>query len=445
MKASVMSRETDRVRSSAQAYADDLRQNSSLGAYTYFMELGMVAEQVDTLGSIQLDQWLRPFVRQMVEHLPTDDLGGLDSFARSIEANKWFDYGRMFFEECREKGLIGEADAASMLAKIEAWHVATTMQRVALSESSGSVALYMANLDGAPLGGDLDMNDLHTILDKGLLTAYPDGDPDSRRKTVENVLRLIHLIAGGGPFHGDEAQLVESVQRFCQLYRVMGKADIPIDTVLATFLALSFYDTSTAEDHAGLLSQFHACGMEVKAQLSRMLSDRALESLVAPDDIDRVVALHEERFHSYVTDPLWPMFKFPFTDNEKSRLMATMTQSLMQLGAVLDPVSTKVKYGGTTPELKKNAIYEISSAVQQLLPAAAFLRRPPYPGITCQYRGAYGFAAWIDGSFYDEGDRAKEKFKAMKYFHLGHRLEDVVERERQFYVPPVREDGSQKK
>jgi len=32
---------------------------------------------------------------------------------------------------------------------------------------------------------------------------------------------------------------------------------------------------------------------------------------------------------------------------------------------------------------------------------------------------------------YLEGERPREKFKAMKYFHLGHRLENVVKRERE--------------
>jgi hypothetical protein len=37
----------------------------------------------------------------------------------------------------------------------------------------------------------------------------------------------------------------------------------------------------------------------------------------------------------------------------------------------------------------------------------------------------------IRGPLYVEGERPKEKFKAMKYFHLGHRLEDIVKRERE--------------
>ena len=37
----------------------------------------------------------------------------------------------------------------------------------------------------------------------------------------------------------------------------------------------------------------------------------------------------------------------------------------------------------------------------------------------------------IRGPLYIEGERPKEKFKAMKYFHLGHRIEQIVIQERE--------------
>ncbi len=69
--------------------------------------------------------------------------------------------------------------------------------------------------------------------------------------------------------------------------------------------------------------------------------------------------------------------------------------------------------------------------VQSILPQIAFLRTPPYPDVSCQYHGGSGFITVMKGPLYLEGDRPREKFKAMKYFHLGHRLEDIVERERE--------------
>jgi hypothetical protein len=102
-------------------------------------------------------------------------------------------------------------------------------------------------------------------------------------------------------------------------------------------------------------------------------------------------------------------------------------------------MSLKVKYGGVSPELKQKTMYEIAIAILQLLPQAAFLRKPPYPGVSCRHRGRYGFAAVIKGPLYIEGERPKEKFKAMKYFHLGHRLEEIVKRERELAIKGQKE------
>ena len=38
---------------------------------------------------------------------------------------------------------------------------------------------------------------------------------------------------------------------------------------------------------------------------------------------------------------------------------------------------------------------------------------------------------------YEEGNRVKERFNAMRYFHLGHVLQEIAEREREFSVPSM--------
>jgi hypothetical protein len=86
-------------------------------------------------------------------------------------------------------------------------------------------------------------------------------------------------------------------------------------------------------------------------------------------------------------------------------------------------------HGGASAELKERAVHEILRTAQQLLSEAAFLRKPPYPGVSCRYRGQCGFTAVIRGSLYAQGKRAREEFRVMKYFHLGHRLEGIVEQE----------------
>jgi hypothetical protein len=81
--------------------------------------------------------------------------------------------------------------------------------------------------------------------------------------------------------------------------------------------------------------------------------------------------------------------------------------------------------------LKERLIYEISHIADELIAEAAFLRRPMYPGVACRYRGRLGFTARIEGPLYESGSRAKETFRAMKYFHVGHRLEELVRNERE--------------
>jgi hypothetical protein len=168
-----------------------------------------------------------------------------------------------------------------------------------------------------------------------------------------------------------------------------------------------------------------------------MLIERGLGSLVDRNAVERAFDPYERVFRQYVEDPLWPAFKFPLTSNEEARLASAVKPRLIQLTSVLDEISLKIKYGGANPQLKARTIYEIKRVAQGLLPEAAFLRKPKYPGVSLHYRTQCGFTATIERPLYLEGGRPKERFQAMKYFHLGHRLEEILKRELRF----ARSDG----
>jgi hypothetical protein len=178
-----------------------------------------------------------------------------------------------------------------------------------------------------------------------------------------------------------------------------------------------------------LFSQFSTLSADLQSQLNAMLTKQKLETLVTPADIERVFGMYERIFRRYIDNPLWPLFKFPLTDNEQTKLRNEFKQRIAQLDPLFEEMSFKVKYGGISPELKDKAVYEIARVVQQLLPQAAFLRTPHYSGVSCQYLGKYGFTVVIKSPLYIEGEKPKEKFKVMKYFHLGHRIENVVKQE----------------
>lgn len=98
---------------------------------------------------------------------------------------------------------------------------------------------------------------------------------------------------------------------------------------------------------------------------------------------------------------------------------------------MFEEASLKVRYGGASEELKNKVVREISVVAQQLLAQPMFLRMPQYPGIRCQYFDEYGLSVAIRGPLYQERHRPTERFKVMRYFHVGYPLQDVVERERE--------------
>jgi hypothetical protein len=289
----------------------------------------------------------------------------------------------------------------------------------------------MTQLNAYPPAGILTMDDVREIMKEGLDRPCKDANIERKDEIVEDTVDLIRMTVGEGPFRGDKGKLISSIRRFSRHYLVVFKYQEPIDAVLATFLALSFCDNSTAEDHDVLFSQIDKLCTEFQSLTNSMLVERELQKVVTLIDVERLFTKYKQKFRSYIDDPLWPSFKFPLTDNEKARLRNKLKQRFDRLEPVLDDVSLKIKYGGISDELKDKTKYEIARAILQFLPQAAFLRNPPYPGVSCRHKGGYGFAAVIKGPFYIKGERPKEKFKAMKYFHMGHRLEDIVIRERE--------------
>lgn len=438
-KIALLTKDMDRVHASAQASVARLCQDNSVGSYECLLELARIGADLVEHYPQQAAEWLRPLVEQAVRHTGPSTLGALDKLMVYIEANKWFLSGKLLLAELGRQGLMKETAISSRSARLEAARTARDPGLGDPCEPTATVRRYLTQLDAYPPRGPIDVKGVRSILEEGLTKYYPDDTSSVRRRLVENTLRSIHLAVGDGPFCGDRARLIESVEHFAGLYLTVDKVTEPIDTVLATFLALCFCDISTPEDHGVLFSQFREQCAQVQAQVNAMLRDRALDAFVTTEDVSRAVNLYERIFRRYIDDPLWPAFKFPFTASEQARLGSRMKLRLMELAPFLDDMSLKLKYGGARPELKKKTVFEISRAAQKLLAEAAFLRNPAYPGVSCQYRGGYGFTAVIRGPLYRESDRPREKLKAMKYFHLGHRLESVVEHERELILRAEKE------
>jgi hypothetical protein len=416
---------------SAQAVVTALCRDSSMNSYQNLFELAQIDDKIREQYPEQADDLVCPLIAQMVRHTGSNLSLSLEQLMTVISMNKWFSYGKLLIDEARIQGLIENDIADTIAERLETTSLAKEMPPFDPCQACTSVEQYLAQIDNDPPKGNLSMDDVREILEKGLSNPFADANLDSKDEVIDNVVKSLILIVGNGPFCGDKGRLIESVERFSGLYLLVFRNKEPIDTVLATFLALSFCDTSTTEDHDVLFSQIQKICAEFQTQTNKMLEERGLRGLVEPNDVERLFSRYKQRFRNYIDDPLWPAFKFPLTSNEQTRLKNKLRLRFDKLVTLFEDLSLKVKYGGVCPELKRKTMYEIASAILQVLPQAAFLRKPPYPGVSCRHRGGYGFAAVIKGPLYVEGDRPKEKFKAMKYFHLGHRLEDIVKRERE--------------
>jgi hypothetical protein len=438
LKAALATGDMGRVRRSAQAAVAGLFDDASVSKYRAFLELARIGGQVEQRYPEQPQEWLRPVVGQMVKHVGPDIGSYVDRLLPIIDANKWFTYGALLLDEVRRQDLLEQGESKQTAARFEAMRLVRDSKPPDTSESCARVRDYLVRLDADPPRGPLDMNNVRHILEQGLEEYCRSKDSLMKPDLVEDILRSVRLTVGDGPFCGNQEELATATARFSERFRAIYGSTAPINTVLATFLALSFCDISTPEDHAVLVAQFHNQCAAVETHVSAMLTEAGLGMLVGPNDVERAFAACEQTFREYVDDPLWPPFKFPLTSNEEARLAATLRLRLMQLQAILDEMSLKVKYGGVSAQLKERTVFEISHLARQLLPPTAFLRKPAYPGVACQYRGGCGFTAAIDGGLYLEGARPKDKFKVMKYFHLGHRLERIVEQERELMMSAMK-------
>jgi hypothetical protein len=434
-KTALMTDDSNRVHRSAEAAVSGLCGDNSVSHYRCLLELGSMSGRIEKQYPQQAQEWLRPLVAQMVNHAGRDAVSGLDRLMTTISANKWFMYGGLLLDEIRTQHLADQDTLNAIASRLEATRAARTRMPADPCQACASVRRYMAQLDADPPRGEIDMNDLRDILEKGLAKRYTDGQSQAKRKVVDDVIGSIRLIVGEGPFCGDPAALTQSIERFSGLYLEVDKTTEPIDTVLATFLALSFCDISTAQDHDVLTAQFHRVCAAIQVQVNAAVAKRGLSSLVTPMDVESLLREYEEIFAKYVNDPLWPAFKFPLTRNEEIRLASKASLDFVQLEPFLDETGLMVKYGGAGEDLKARIVFHISRRFEQALAEAGFLRWPPYPDVSCQYRGRYGFTAVIAGPLYKEGERPGKKFRAMKYFHLGHRLEHVVRQERELTKP----------
>jgi hypothetical protein len=300
-------------------------------------------------------------------------------------------------------------------------------------DANASATRYMTFLYTDPPKGPIEMAELRLILEQGLAKYCAKNEPESKEELADRIMSTIRLIVGDGPFLGDPAKLTQSIERNAD--RWLTCRTRPIDTTLTTFLALSFCDVSTREDHEFLAAQFHELCLQTQAEIHARVAERGLDSVITPEYVESVFRQREELFRAYVEDPLYPMFKFPWTTGEQADLVNKGQQSAISLKPSFMLRNTDLRaidsflWVSYSPALLRRGCEEVATSA---LIESSRIRRPVH--------GAYGFGfSARDGltisvgtsvpPMYGESSRARRTFLAMKYFHLGRRLEEVAAQE----------------
>lgn len=278
----------------------------------------------------------------------------------------------------------------------------------------------------APRDGQLTLDDLRHVLDDGLV-AYFRGQPDGKKKEfIENVLASIRVIAGEGPFQGDKARLSKSLNEFERLRRSTQVSPESMHALLTTFVALSFYDTSTQTDHEILISQLNQVSGTLGGEISQILARNKLFSLVNEQDVKKIFAGAFEDVRPYVDDPLWPMFKYPMTENEQTRLISRIRTRLKDVERNAQSMAQRPPDGVDSEPIRRRLTRDVVSIAKQIPYEVVSIRRPRYPGVSCGQSSAVGLHVAMKGPFYDSPENTRQIFQTMKYFYLGHRLEACV-------------------
>jgi hypothetical protein len=430
LKAALLTSEQNRIARSVQADIVGLCNNQFVSKYHCLLELARCNKEIQRHSAELADKLLPSLVEQVVRHVGQEAIGNLEKLTPTLNRNNWLPYGERLLKEIESQDLADKERIAQLADTFTSMRLVRQSNSPDPVEASGTVKKYLELLDAVPAQGTIYMTTLRSILDEGLRDCYSPSESQAKHQHEEHIIQLICQMVGKGPFQGDQVKLIDSIKQFAGAYKKVFNTVESMDTTLAVFLALSFCNISTQEDHERLLSQYHTRSSHLESQVDTMLAARQLDGFISPQEVRTRFGSYEEMFASYVHDPLWPTLKYPLTNHEETLITNKLKIRFGQLSALLDDIGIRVKYGAQSDELKRKTMAELSFAIEEIMISTAFLRIPEYPGIGAGYQGQHGLSVAIEGRVFN-AERPRDFFKAMKYFHVGDYLLQTVRDETQ--------------
>ena len=422
-KIALMTGMPDAISHSAREYVAALCEHDERSITWKIVELGRVAASIRKRWS---DEQTRDLVYPLLEGLIEPSIFANASFLQSmisdVKHQGWYWYDRLIIDILREKNCVATNVLDDCLMDLEMWRLSRHVTQADPNTLRPSMREFLTRLDGPPCEGRLTLEDLHHALGEGLVAGFRGQPDDKKREFIERVVASIRMIAGDGPFQADKDRLTESLIEF---ERVQCSERISYDSMhnlLTTFVALSFYDTSTQADHEELTSQLNTVCETLTGEICQILERHQLLSLVSREDIEKIFARPQKDIRRYVDDPLWPMFKYPLTENEQTRLINKIRNRLERVEHDAR-MAQRLSDGADSQLVRRRLMRDVVGITREIPYQAACIRQPRYPGVSCGTNGAVGLHVGMKGRFYDSPEKARVIFEKMKYFYLGHRID----------------------
>jgi len=317
--------------------------------------------------------WVRPLVASMIGPSLFNDPSYLRELISCLRLQGDDGYIELVLREAIRKECENSEVLTSLANDFRTRYLARTVTRPDPNHYTESMHDLIRVAQGQSPQGGCSLGELQYLLKQSLEAGMSENINTLSETTI---LELIQRIAADGPYVIEENKLGTSLTVMVEQYINLKARPSEIQTALATLVSLSFYDTSTSEDHNKLIAQLQEISDELQSNVGCLLGKSEYRGLVQPALVSKVFdqVLRQNLYR--VKDPLWPMFKFALTENEEQRVLNTAKLMLFRIEQNLPHLVSQSKKRGSISQGTQRLEADIEKCANEIYAGLIKIRSP---------------------------------------------------------------------
>lgn len=371
-----------------------------------------------------------PFVKRLSEFSAFDNpffvQDTLDVIIRQGDCS----YGQLWIDALRQRGHISAEVLDSLSKHLEMRRLSTNIEAPDDSALRVSARDYIQHVGLPAVPGDMSLGDVRILLAEGLVRRLQlMARDDKEAQYVERILNNIRTVAGEGPFRGNQAEVRTAIADFDKLYAPELVSDQEAEVVLSTLLLLSFKDCSTPQDREEVQQQLRDLFDELIREVATVFAQHQLSGSAEQKASEEVLLRQRSSIPALVDNLLWPMFKYPLTQNERTRVLNRAKREVLRLDEFIASALAVPEKDGRwkTQTVSKLRTHVLRTAIS--VPVGVVVVRLPQMGGFGYNCGANGRPRLTMRFSFEDADKAREIVRAAQYLHVGHQMKRQLDRE----------------